>query len=94
MRPYLHLSPLVADIEGSLQTFVDTFRRDWDMDARERDVVIREQMLGNELRLAIDGRGKMCVFDDCPPDGWRGIVDYAEVDGEFGGQGCLARDAG
>lgn len=79
---YPHLAPEVDEVERRLALFRERFRMSRDMDWQDRDSVIRNHMLGNEMRLAIDGQGNPCSFDDCPPDGWRGIVDYAEDDGE------------
>jgi len=80
VRPYFHLMPEGLLIAERLELFVARFRRDWDMDLADRDARIRDNMLGSEMRLAFDGHGKRCEFTGCPEDGWRGIVDYAEVD--------------
>lgn len=80
-RVFFHLSPIVDEIEHRLMVFGNSFRCDWDMDVVERDAIIRDQVLGSEMRLAMDGKGGACSFDDCPETGWRGIVDYAEVEG-------------
>jgi hypothetical protein len=81
-RIYGHLAPEVLDITNNLQKFADRFRVD-DGDTVERDVFVRDHILGHEMELAIDGRGQACNFDKCPEDGWRGIVDYADADGDL-----------
>jgi len=75
-----HLAPVIPDLHESAVRFLDRFRVQPGMELAERDTWIREHMIGNEMRLAVDGRGNICDFDDCPPDGWRGVIDYAEVD--------------
>lgn len=82
LRSHLHLSSATGLIGEKLQLFSQTFRCDWNMDEVERDTIIRERVLGTEMRLAVDAHGQPCAFDKCPADGWRGIVDYAESDGE------------
>lgn len=83
---YSHLAPLVSEIERRMTLYANSFLMEpgKDMTMEERDSIIRNTMLGHELRLAIDGGGNICSFDDCPEDGWRGIVDY--VGGDENGQ--------
>jgi len=83
---YQHLAPEIDGIERRLLMFRDRFRVDRDMDLRDRDKYVRERVFGHEMRLAVDGKFAPLPgdkgFDNCPPDGWRGIIDYAEVLGE------------
>lgn len=39
-----------------------------------------DNCLGSEMEIAVDGKGEVCSYDDCPPDGWRGRIDYVECD--------------
>lgn len=80
--PYAHLSSEAADIEMRLQLFADSFRVEYDMTQAERDARVRNNMLGCEMKLAFDADGNKAPFAKCPPDGWRGVVDYAEDVGD------------
>jgi hypothetical protein len=77
-----HLANIVGEIERRIELHALVFRREWGMEIQERDSLIRNNMLGHEMRLAVDAEGNPCSFDDCPPDGWRAIIDYAEDSGE------------
>lgn len=79
VKNYIHLTPAAAEIEADLDNFQKRFRCEWGMDPVERDVLIRNTMLGSEMKLAIDANDKPCAFDTCPSEGWRGIVDYADA---------------
>jgi hypothetical protein len=81
IKSHVHLTPAAVEIEESLTSFAHRFRCEWQMDEVERDSLIRNTMLGSEMRLAIDADDKSCSFDKCPENGWRGIVDYADVNG-------------
>lgn len=76
--PYAHLSAEAAEIESRLDLFASSFCMERDMTLAERDARIRNNMLGCEMNLAFDAAGGKVPFFKCPPDGWRGVVDYAE----------------
>jgi hypothetical protein len=79
-HPFAHLSGIAGEIERRFELYVNRFRvTDRNMELVERDAFIRSHMIGHEMRLAVDGDGNPCSFDDCPADGWRAIIDYAEV---------------
>lgn len=80
--PYAHLASAIPEIEARLEKFRALFRTDEETDADERDEVVRQQIVGSELRLAMTSDGRPCDYDSCPADGWRGVVDYAEYDGQ------------
>jgi hypothetical protein len=69
-------------VDERMATFYRRFRMTPEITIEERDAFIRDRMIGNELRLAIDGGGNIVPFDTCPEDGWRGVVDYAEDSGD------------
>ena len=81
-KPFFHLRPLAQEIEESMEMFVDRFRCDHDMTKQERDAVIRDNSLGNEMKIAVTADDEVSAYTKCPEDGLRGIVDYAEVDGD------------
>lgn len=79
-HPYVHLAEIAGEIERRIELYHNRFFiTDREMELAERDAVIKKHMLGHEMRLAVDGDGNPCSFDDCPPDGWRAIIDIALV---------------
>jgi len=81
------MSSLASEIERRITLYASNFRVSRGMDRAERDAVIRNHMIGHEMRLAFDTDGNKRAFETesedvpngCPKDGWRGIADYAEV---------------
>lgn len=76
------LAPVVDDVEKRLQLFVDRFRADRESTIEERDSYVSQRMIVCEHSLAVRGNGTRCAYVDCPPDGWRGKIDYAEDGGD------------
>lgn len=82
LRPFAPLAPAITDIARSLDRFYARFRMQDFEDVETRDAWVRDHCLDSEWKLAVDADGRSCAFDACPESGWRGIIDYAEVDGE------------
>lgn len=79
---YRHMAGELSETVNRLELFYNLFRMAPDIDVEDRDSFIRTRCLGTELRLAVDGRGQPCGYYECPPDGFRGIIDYAEDGGD------------
>jgi len=78
-------SDLSSELPGlidRLGTFYRRFRASGDVTTEERNEFLRQQILFCEHSLAVDGNGKVCSYDSCPQDGWRGRIDYAEDSGD------------
>jgi hypothetical protein len=61
---------MVGETELKMQAFTENFQ------------FTPENVLGYEWELAVDGDGNECNYKKCPEDGWRGILDYAEAEGD------------
>lgn len=79
---YPELIDMTPEVMRRLELYRRVFRVEKGMDEVERDALLRTRMIGHEMRLAVDADGSPCSFTDCPPTGWRGIIDYAEDEGE------------
>lgn len=79
-HPFAHLAEIAGEIESRIDLYYNRFMvNDWNTELAERDAMVKNHMIGHEMRLAVDGDGNPCSFDECPSDGWRGIIDTALV---------------
>jgi hypothetical protein len=76
------LAPLVGEVERRLLLFVNRFRADRESTSDETSSFITQRMIVCEHNLAVRANGSRCSYDECPPDGWRGKIDYAEDGGD------------
>lgn len=76
------LAPAVGEVERRLHLFVNRFRADRESTGDETASYITQRMIVCEHNLAVRANGTRCAYDDCPGDGWRGKIDYAEDSGD------------